>query len=220
MNIEVEAINECIACGSTDLVPVLDLGIQPLANSYKKNADDLEQYFPLAINRCKHCFHVQLTHRVNPDLMFKDYLYVSGTTKTQLDYFDWFADFAAEKYGTKPTTVLDIGCNDGTLLNFYPKKYIKFGIDPSDSLSNGNKNFNFIKDFFPSIRLERLLKNRKLDAITSIAMFYDLENPSFFVEKIYKLLTKEGIWIFEMSYMPDMIRLNSYLAQECQQTVG
>jgi SAM-dependent methyltransferase len=110
----------------------------------------------------------------------------------------------------KKVYILDIGCNDGTLLNFYSKKYVKFGIDPSDSLLKINKNFNFIKDLFPSVRLERLLKHRKLDIITSIAMFYDLENPSFFVKNIYKLLAKEGIWIFEMSYMPDMLRMNAY----------
>ena len=85
-----EEIKECIACGSTDLVPVLDLGFQPLANSYKKVAFDPEECFPLAINRCEHCYHVQLTHKVNPELMFKDYLFVSGTAKTQLEYFDWF----------------------------------------------------------------------------------------------------------------------------------
>ena len=105
-----ETIDECIACGSVDLVPVLDLGNQPLANSYKKNPDDKESYFPLAINRCKQCYHVQLNVRVNPDLLFKDYAYVSGTTKTQIDYFKWFAEFAIEKYGTTPTKDMDIGC--------------------------------------------------------------------------------------------------------------
>lgn len=55
-----------------------------------------------------------------------------------------------------------------------------------------------------------LKKKKKLDVITSIAMFYDLENPNFFVENIYKLLKKNGIWIFEMSYMPQMLKLNSY----------
>ncbi len=101
-----EEIKNCIACGSEDLVKVLDLNEQPLANSYKKSVDEPEPYFPLAINRCEHCFHVQLTHRVNPDLMFKDYAYVSGTAKTQLEYFEWFAEFAKEKFGTMPSTVL------------------------------------------------------------------------------------------------------------------
>ena len=128
-------IDECIACGSTDLVPVLNLGQQPLANSYKKSPDESESYFPLAINRCEHCFHVQLTHRVNPDLMFKDYAYVSGTAKTQLEYFDWFAEFAKEKFGTMPSTVLDIGCNDGSQLNAFQNRGAEtYGVDPAENL--------------------------------------------------------------------------------------
>jgi SAM-dependent methyltransferase len=135
MNPEYEMIDECIACGSTDLVPVLNLGQQPLANSYKKSPDESESYFPLAINRCEHCFHVQLTHRVNPDLMFKDYAYVSGTAKTQLEYFDWFAEFAKEKFGTMPSTVLDIGCNDGSQLNAFQNRGAEtYGVDPAENL--------------------------------------------------------------------------------------
>lgn len=130
-----EEIKNCIACGSEDLVKVLDLNEQPLANSYKKSVDEPEPYFPLAINRCEHCFHVQLTHRVNPDLMFKDYAYVSGTAKTQLDYFDWFAEFAKEKFGTMPSTVLDIGCNDGSQLNSFQDRGAEtYGVDPAENL--------------------------------------------------------------------------------------
>jgi len=130
-----ESIDECIACGSTDLVPVLDLNEQPLANSFKKTKEEVQETFPLAINRCNHCFHVQLTHRVNPDLLFKDYLYVSGTAKTQLEYFDWFAQFVAEKYGTKPRTVLDIGCNDGSQLNYFQDYGAEtYGVDPAENL--------------------------------------------------------------------------------------
>jgi hypothetical protein len=130
-----EKIEQCIACGSHSLIPVLDLGEQPLANSYKKAVDEFEEYYPLAINRCEHCFHVQLTHRVNPDLMFKDYAYVSGTSKTQLDYFDWFAKFASEKYGHTITTVLDIGCNDGSQLNAFQNRGADtYGVDPAENL--------------------------------------------------------------------------------------
>jgi 2-polyprenyl-3-methyl-5-hydroxy-6-metoxy-1,4-benzoquinol methylase len=130
-----EEIKNCIACGSGDLVEVLDLKKQPLANSYKKSIDETELYFPLAINRCEHCFHVQLTHRVNPDLMFKDYAYVSGTAKTQLEYFEWFAEFAKEKFGTMPSTVLDIGCNDGSQLNAFQDRGAEtYGVDPAENL--------------------------------------------------------------------------------------
>lgn len=128
-------IAECIACGSEDLVEVLDLNSQPLANSYKKERGNPEETFPLAINRCDHCFHVQLTHQVNPELMFKDYAYVSGTSKTQLEYFNWFVEEIVKSYGRTPKSVLDIGCNDGSFLNAWGGTGAStFGVDPAENL--------------------------------------------------------------------------------------
>lgn len=128
-------LKECIACGSSDLVPVLDLNSQPLANSFKKDRFEVQEEFPLAINRCNHCYHVQLTHKVNPELMFKDYAYVSGTAKTQLKYFDWFVERIVDVYGSTPENVLDIGCNDGSFLNAWGGTGTKtYGVDPAENL--------------------------------------------------------------------------------------
>jgi hypothetical protein len=71
---DVVKLRECVACGSENLKLTLDLGDQPLANSYKLTRDDWQPSYPLAINRCTDCYHVQLTHSVNPKLMFEDYL--------------------------------------------------------------------------------------------------------------------------------------------------
>jgi SAM-dependent methyltransferase len=131
-----EEIKECIACGNTNLEPLLDLGSQPLANSFLKHENEPENLYPLATNYCKDCFHVQLTHKVNPDLLFKNYLYVSGTAKTQLEYFEWFAKFVYERCGNfRSVKVLDIGCNDGSQLDEL-KSYgaHTFGIDPAENL--------------------------------------------------------------------------------------
>ena len=110
---------ECLACGHEHLTPVLDLNDQPLANSYKKSEDEVEVSYPLKINRCNNCYHVQLSHVVDPDLIYKNYLYVSGTTKTYVDYMEWYADFCIETFGDKVDSVLDIGCNDGSQLNAF-----------------------------------------------------------------------------------------------------
>ena len=135
MDWECRPITECIACGSSDLVPVLDLNSQPLANSYKKDKLEQQPEYPLAINRCKHCYHVQLTHQVNPKLMFTDYAYVSGTAKTSLEYFDWLVDQIVRKYGSTPESVLDIGCNDGSFLNAWGGTgTVTFGVDPAENL--------------------------------------------------------------------------------------
>lgn len=129
-------IKECIACNGKNLVPLLDLGVQPLANSFVKDPFDPlepEPKFPLATNYCTDCFHVQLTYKVNPDLLFKNYLYVSGTAKTQLEYFEWFADMVVQNNETR--NVLDIGCNDGSQLNAFKKRGVQtFGVDPAENL--------------------------------------------------------------------------------------
>jgi SAM-dependent methyltransferase len=105
--------------------------------------------------------------------------------------------------------VLDIGCNDGTLLNFYPTNFIRFGCDPSD-VAQEVKNATVVQDIFPSAELSNAIGDRKMDIVTSIAMFYDLESPVDFVKSIKSILSPEGIWVFEMSYMPHMLELDSY----------
>ncbi len=107
---------ECLACGSNDLELALNLGDQPLANNFKKQADKEEQY-PLAVNRCTQCYHLQLTHAVDPEIIYRNYSYVSGTSQTYQDYMWWFAKWCREytnKY--RGGAVLDIGCNDGSQL--------------------------------------------------------------------------------------------------------
>lgn len=220
MNLNVR--KTCRFCGSNKLTKVINLGKQYLQgyfveDNFNKKKNIFNTRFLTELVRCdpkknkNACGLLQMSISIPPKLLYSQYFYKSGINSSMKEHLKRITIEIKNIFKKKKKVyVLDIGCNDGTLLNFYPKTYIKFGIDPSDSLSNGNKNFNFIKDFFPSIRLEKFLKQRKLDVITSIAMFYDLEDPSSFVKNIYKLLETKGIWIFEMSYMPDMLRLNSY----------
>jgi SAM-dependent methyltransferase len=107
-------------------------------------------------------------------------------------------------------TVLDIGCNDGTLLKQYPSAFTKFGIDPSDVASEVGGDIRVTQDIFPSSELMKALGDVKCDIVTSIAMFYDLEDPVAFSRNVKDILAPEGLWIFEMSYMPSMLQMNSY----------
>ena len=169
MDWECKPITECIACGSSDLVPVLDLNSQPLANAYKKDQMEPQAEYPLAINRCNHCYHVQLTHQVNPELMFKDYAYVSGTSKTMLEFFDWLVDFTTKKYGSTPKSVLDIGCNDGSFLNAWGGTGAsRFGVDPAENLYPiSSKNHSIHCGFFTG----KEFGDRKFDVITCLNAF-------------------------------------------------
>ena len=141
-------IKHCRVCSSDKLVEVLDLNNQPLANSYHSN-DEAQEEYPLKINVCSECCHVQLSVIVNPDLMFKDYLYVSGTSKTLHSYFEDFANMCAE-YSSGRRTVLDIACNDGTQLDkFKSLGWKTFGVDPAKNLYPlSSQNHNIICDYW------------------------------------------------------------------------
>lgn len=179
-----ESINECIACGHDKLIPVLDLKDQPLANSFKKNRIDSEDYFPLAINRCEKCYHVQLTHKVNPDLLFRDYLYVSGTAKTQLDYFAWLVDWVIEQQELRKYNVLDIGCNDGSLLDAFKQRGLNtFGIDPAENLHPiSSANHNVVCGYFNEHTYDA--NKDTFDVITCLNAFAHNYNPLQFLENV------------------------------------
>jgi len=193
-------IKKCLACGSVDLIPVLDLNDQPLANSYKKSKDEPEASYPLKINRCEHCYHVQLTHVVNPDLIYKNYLYVSGTTKTYVDYMDWYADFVCEQFNVFPQSVLDIGCNDGSQLDKFKTKGLKtFGVDPAENLFQlSSKNHNVTCGYFDE------KYSQPVDIITIQNAFAHNPNPLELLKNCKKNLNIDGL-IFIQTSQADMI---------------
>lgn len=133
-------IDACLACGGKNLTRYLDLGATPLANSFHRGTHP-QQSYPLGLNVCMSCHHSQLTHAVPPDDMFRDYPYVSGTTKTLRDYFEWFVTKVEDDFKTtfkkdRPLTVLEIGSNDGTLLKEFKRRgHIVKGIDPAEEIA-------------------------------------------------------------------------------------
>ena len=185
-----KVIDRCIACDGTELVPLLDLGMQPLANSFLKSDDELESYFPLATKYCSDCFHVQLTHKVNPDLLFKNYLYVSGTSKTQLEYFDWFAKFVIEN--DKPARVLDIGCNDGSQLDAFKKYGVPtFGVDPAVNLFNiSSKNHLVYPGYFDTDYAN--VHEKQNDVVICQNAFAHNYNQLLFLKNMGRVLADHG----------------------------
>lgn len=195
-----EEIKECIACGRHDLKSLLDLGMQPLANSFLKSESETESIFPLATNYCEYCFHVQLTHKVNPDLLFKNYLYVSGTAKTQLEYFDWFAKFVVEN--GKPAKVLDIGCNDGSQLDAF-KKYgaLTFGVDPAENLYEiSSKNHHVVCGYFDG----SIYLNNEFNAVICQNAFAHNYDQLRFLKNMARVVADDG-YIYITTSQADMI---------------
>ena len=109
-----------------------------------------------------------------------------------------------------PLTVLDIGCNDGTLLSNYPDGSILFGVDPSDIALSISFPVMLANSVFPSEKARQTIGETKFDVVTSIAMYYDLDDPLEFTRGVADILAEDGIWIVEMSYMPLMLLHNSF----------
>jgi SAM-dependent methyltransferase len=209
----------CRICGSTALTQVINLGDQYLQGSFVKPGKEMPptRKIPLSLVRCdptkdeKACGLLQMEHTVPPEVLYSAYWYRSGTNNTMRSHLRSLVEEAVLILNTSSGTVLDIGCNDGTLLDFYPEGFHKYGIDPSDvAQSIDKRSATVIQDIFPSDELLNCLKEKKMDIVSSIAMFYDLEDPIAFTKGIKDILAPEGIWIFEMSYMPMMLKMTSY----------
>lgn len=208
----------CRVCGSSALTPVINLGEQYLQGSFVKPGKEEPplRKISLSLVRCdptkdeRACGLLQMEHTVPPEVLYSAYWYRSGTNDTMRNHLQGITEEAASLIGKSNARVLDIGCNDGTLLKCYPQNFIKFGVDPSDVAQEITGDITAIQDIFPSEELTKVLQGEKIDIITSIAMFYDLEDPVSFCKEIKKALAPGGLWVFEMSYMPSMLKMNSY----------
>lgn len=208
----------CRVCGSDKLKPVIDLGAQYLQGSFTKPGvlPPPLRKLPTELMRCdvtlneNGCGLLQMRHSFPPEILYANYWYRSATNQTMRDHLGDIVRSALSIIKTDKPTVLDIGCNDGTLLGNWPKGSVLYGVDPSDIASEIGDGVTVINTVFPSDRATAQLPEGGLDVVTSIAMFYDLEDPVGFARAVSRLLNKDGIWIFEMSYLPLMLLQNSF----------
>lgn len=190
-------ILNCVICKNNHLSEILDLGYQPLANSYIKTGDEHELKFPLSLNLCENCFHVQLSENVNPDLLFKNYLYVSGTSNTLKQYFEYFAK---PYISDEVRSVLEIACNDGSLLEVFKKNNIEvLGVDPATNLKNTveQKGINFINEYWDENIANQI--NKKFDLIIAMNVLAHVSNPVEFLMNCKKVLSENGRIVVQTS---------------------
>lgn len=199
-------LNKCLCCGEDRLEPVFDLGLQPLANSFKSTSDSNEDFYPLAVQVCNDCWHMQLTHAVDPEIIFKNYLYVSGTSRTMIEYFDWFAKFTNEYLPSemRKGAVLEIGCNDGSQLNFFKKMgYETWGIDPAENIYPiSSKNHNIICDFLNDTSIDQVPAT--FDIIYAQNVFAHNDDPLEFLKLLRRKMNHYTL-LFIQNSQCDMI---------------
>lgn len=214
-------ITQCRICGNRNLIPLVHLGFMSLTGVFPKQKIFSVGTGPIELVKCedgldsKHCGLVQLKHNFDLSEMYGlNYGYRSGLNQSMVTHLQSKVGKILQVVNLqKGDFVIDIGSNDSTLLQAYPSDGVHLiGIDPTGIKF---KNFypshiDLIIDFFPCQTLLAKMSHKKAKVITSIAMFYDLEDPLHFVQNIYNALDDEGVWVFEQSYMPTMIEMNAY----------
>ena len=207
-------LSECRVGGGTSLVTVLDLGEQALTGVFPKSPDAEVTVGPLRLVWCPDSGLLQLAHSYDVGEMYgENYGYHSGLNQSMVRHLTQkiheLERFADVKAGD---AVLDIGSNDATSLKAYRTAGIsRTGMDPT-----GHKfgrfytdGISLVPDFF-SARAYFAAGGKPAKVVTSIAMFYDLEDPIAFARQVAEVLAPGGVWHFEQSYMPSMLRMTSY----------
>ena len=207
-------ITRCRVGGTDQLIPVLNLGQQELTGVFPKTAEEKVTRGPLELMWCPESGLLQLKHTYESSEMYGDnYGYRSGLNQSMVDHLTSKVAYLQRLVDLQPgSTVLDIGSNDCTLLKAYAVADLqRVGIDPTGKkfAEYYPQDVELVPDFF-SADAFRSTGARPPRIVTSIAMFYDLDDPIAFARQIGEVLADDGVWHFEQSYMPSMLRTNSY----------
>ena len=211
----VAQIFKCRLCDAEKLETIVDLKQQSLSGYFPSSAETDVEAFPLILVKCADCGLVQLQHSVSQTTLYhENYGYRSGINTTMTNHLASLVKSIEDKLNLKDgDIVIDIASNDGTLLNSYQnKKLTRIGVDPlSENLSEYYElGITKISQFFSEKVLTPFLDGKKAKVITSVAVFYDLERPTDFVNGIRNLLDLDGIWVLEQSDLGSMIESNSF----------
>jgi NDP-4-keto-2,6-dideoxyhexose 3-C-methyltransferase len=205
----------CRLCASSRLTDFFNLGSQSLSGCFPGPKQDDPPHSPLVLCRCENCQLVQLRHSTDPEKMFTDhYGYQSSLNSSMKDHLHELQSWISARIPVKPgDRVLDIGANDGTLLEAWQGKGIKrIAVDPilSKFAHLYPDDIEQIQGFFSLELVQRQLVDKPANIITSISMFYDLPDLNNFVAGIALALAKDGVWVLEQSYLPAMLANNSF----------
>jgi hypothetical protein len=212
----------CRICGSKALTPIISLGNQALASAFVIEGSSIalpEREVPLELIRCdpgldeNACGLVQLRHSFPKALIYGDYWYASGVNQTMREALAEIMQRAKQFVSLGAGDIVaDIGCNDGTMLRSCDVKGLDcIGFDPASNLAQPDEPFFRVSDFFSAEAFRRARgESARAKLVTSIAMFYDLEDPAAFVRDVAAVLHPEGVWILQFADLPGMLLTNMY----------
>jgi SAM-dependent methyltransferase len=204
----------CALCGQGGLAKVMSLADTPPANEFisEKDLGKAQDAIPLTLVLCESCGHLQLSEIVDPTRLFGHYVYVSGTSPVFVQHFSRYAATAIARFELKPASlVLEVGSNDGTLLRQFQAQGISnvLGIDPAAEIAKAARDAGVptIEAFFTPELAEQLRASKgAADLITANNVFAHSADLASFARGIKTLLADQGVFVFEVSYLVDVIQ--------------
>ncbi len=210
-------LNYCRLCKVKNLKLVLDLGKSPLPNAFLKKSqiNKSESSFPLKVNFCTNCGQVQLSHVVSPELMFRNYAYVSSTSPVMIAHFQEYADTVFKKLKLKKgDLVVELGSNDGVLLKQFKKLGTRvLGVDPARNvaLRATKEGILTLPEFFNSKLAEQIVKKYgKAKIISANNVFAHINDLDEVVKGVNELLDENGAFVVEFPYLINLIDDNVF----------
>lgn len=209
---QIKTRKKCRSCSSSNLTEIMSLGKQYLSDFSSANKKVIKS--SLALVLCDDCSLLQLKHTVPAELLYTErYGYKSGINNTMKRELKEIANKSLSRLGKKKNiTVVDIGANDGTLLDNYSGEIFKIGIEPISKFAKEcSRRANVvINDFFNYSSFFKKLKSKKADIVTVISCFYDMEQPNEVISDIKKILHKDGIIVIQQNYLVGMLKQNAF----------
>jgi hypothetical protein len=213
-----KTISKCRICGNTQLATVMSLGEQALTGVFPRSRSEKVTAGPVDLVKCSSadgCGLVQLKQSYELSEMYGlNYGYRSGLNASMVSHLhSKVKKILALGVLEQGDLVVDIGSNDATTLLAYPQgQYRLLGVDPTGVkfASYYPDEITLIADFFSAKAVANHMADAKAKVITSFSMFYDLEDPVAFAREIEATLVDDGVWVFEQSYLPAMLRTNSF----------
>lgn len=203
----------CRACESPNLELLIDFGNMPLAGGFLRpeEVDTVNIAFPLRLGRCCDCTVMQVLDTIPPEMIFSQYSYTSSTTETLVDHFEEMAGEIVERHHAKGRLVVEFGCNDGILVRpLIRRGACVIGVDPSDVAARASQGqgWTLIQGYFDEAIASQILQEYgPARIIVGNNVFAHVEDIHAFLKGVIALLDSEGVFIFEVHYQGDLVKL-------------
>ena len=210
----ITTIENCRICNNTDLTDVIDIGNQIITSRFPVYGDFSTPKTPITLCKCENCGLLQLRQTTNQSELYEhEYGYRSGINNTMRAHLKQYQEEILSKVSLKPgDTIVDIGSNDATMLKYWSSDLRCIGVDPTGTQFKeyyDKSNIELIPTYFTIENISPLIKKKSVKVVSSISMFYDLQDPVKFARDIHEILADDGIWTCEQSYLLTMLKRNS-----------